>query len=152
MNTTSPCSYWNIHIPQSYHYKQWKLCLKRSKTLSLYMHSFISTALVELSSQLLSPHSSPISDSGHIMNLFKMLSSDVPNQIIFHVLSSVNNSYNSLNNNLDGHFTYIILIFPTPLRWAFITIFALLLKCTFQEITLTFVQPGNIILLATRDD
>lgn len=85
------------------------------------MPSFISTALFELLSHLLSPYSSPIADSGHIMNLFKMLSADIPNQIIFHVLSSVN-SYNSLNNNLDGHFTYIILIFPTSLRWAFITI------------------------------
>ena len=115
----SLCSHWNIYHKASYYYRQWKFCLWRSKTFNSDTHSFISITLFEFLFHLLSLHSTPISDPDHIMTLlFKILSSEVRNQIIFHVLSSVNNSYNSLNTNCDGHFTYtILLIFPPSVRW-----------------------------------
>lgn len=99
---------------------------KGVKTFYSDTPSFISLTLFEFLCHLLSLHSSPISDPGHILSLlFKILSSEVPNQIIFHVLWSVNNSYNSLNTNSDGHLTYIILlIFPPSMRWVSLYCFA----------------------------
>lgn len=104
----SLCLYWNIQA--SYQYKQWKRCLQRGFKLSPHNHYHLIFKSLEILSRL-SSHSSHISDAGHIMTvLFTILPSAVPNQIIFHVLSSDKNSYNSLNTNLAGQLTYIILL------------------------------------------
>lgn len=54
---------------------------------------------------LLSSHSDP----GQLRPCFKLFLQLLPTKLLFHVLSTVNNSCNSWNTNLDGHLTYIIL-------------------------------------------